>query len=138
MAPANAFMSVDLPAPFSPSRPTTSPGPMVMLTWSTARTGPKSTTMSFISTSIRSALSSRAYLGMATPGAVVRVRAPGPQPPVGSRAGSLRRSAVDRVPLGEDVARPVGVEVVVGVAGVADGERRDEVDAVSLGRAGVR
>ena len=50
--PASTFIRVDLPAPFSPSNPMISPGVTVKSTWSTARTGPKSITMPFISTSM--------------------------------------------------------------------------------------
>src|SRR4029079_8862280 len=49
-APDSTFISVDLPAPLPPTRPTTSPGRRSMLTSSTACTPPKETRMLRIST----------------------------------------------------------------------------------------
>ena len=48
--PVSILTSVDLPAPFSPTRPSTSPALMVMLTPRTARTPPKLLWMSTSST----------------------------------------------------------------------------------------
>src|SRR5918992_1509237 len=49
-APESTFMRVDLPAPFPPTRPTTSPSWRSMLTPSTACTPPNETRMSCIAT----------------------------------------------------------------------------------------